>query len=57
LDNVRPDQLDEMRDVAMEMLQIAKAAADEWWIEAALQMLARISRERGNLEEAISRGR
>ena len=57
LDNVRPDQLDEMRDVAMEMLQTAKAANDEWWIEAALQMLARNSRERGNLEEAISRGR
>ena len=57
LDNVRPDQLDEMRDLAMEMLQIARAANDEWWIEVALRMLAANSRERGNLEEAISRGR
>jgi predicted ATPase/class 3 adenylate cyclase len=57
LDNVRPDQPDEMRDVALEMLRIARAANDEWWIEAALQMLARISRAQGNVDEAISRGR
>jgi len=57
LDRAKPDQVDEVRDLATEMLQIAKVANDEWWTELALASLARSSRKLGNLEEAISRGR
>ena len=50
LDRAKPDRVDEVRDLAMEMLRIAKAENDEWWTELALLILARNSRKLGSVD-------
>ena len=40
LEYANHDQLDQMRDLAMDMLRTGEAANDQWWVETALLILA-----------------